>query len=246
LSDKASPETKDSAHTQFQEIAFAYAILSDTRRRSRYDATGNTSESLEDDDDFDWSDFFRSQKEEMVNVEAIQKIKEEYQHSDEERSDLLAVFEEAEGDMDAVYEEIMCSNVLDDDARFRKMIDEAIANKDVTAWKKYKKETTAQKRKRADHAKKEELEAREYAEELGVADKLFGNGEKNSKGKKGDTSDLAALIQQRQNGRENAFFDNLEAKYGGSKKSAKGKKRANPDEPPEEAFEKNRKKKTRA
>ena len=40
--DKASPEDKDSAHTKFQEIAFAYAILSDQRRRKRYDTTGRT------------------------------------------------------------------------------------------------------------------------------------------------------------------------------------------------------------
>jgi DnaJ homolog subfamily C member 9 len=195
-----------------------------------------------EDDDFNWTDFFRAQKAEMVDGKAIQKIKNEYQHSEQEISDLLAAFEQCEGDMDAVYEEIMCSNVLEDDERFRKIIDDAIDNQNVTAWRKYKKEIAAKKRKRVEKAKKEEIEAREYAEELGVADKLFGKGNARSK-KRDDTADLAALIQQRQKGRENAFFDSLEAKYGGgAKKSGKGRKRATLDEPPEEAFEKNRKK----
>jgi DnaJ homolog subfamily C member 9 len=183
----------------------------------------------------------------MVDGVAIQKIKDEYQHSEQERDDLIAAFEHYQGDMDAVYAEVMCSNVLDDDERFRKIIDVAIDNEEVTAWKKYKKETTAQRRKRVETAKKEEVEAREYAEELGVADKLFGDEKANGKKKKkDDTSDLAALIQQRQKGREDAFFNNLEAKYGGAQKSGTGKKRTTLDEPPEDSFKMNRKKKARA
>ncbi len=181
----------------------------------------------------------------MVDVEAIEKIKDEYQHSEQERTDLIAAFELCQGDMDAVYEEIMCSNVLEDDERFRQIIEDAIDKKEATAWKKYKKETAFQRRKRVKRAEQEEVEAREYAEELGVADKLFGRKKTNGK-KKDDISDLAALIQQRQKGRENAFFDSLEAKYGGEKKPGKGKKRPTVDEPPEEAFEKNRKKRARA
>jgi DnaJ homolog subfamily C member 9 len=184
----------------------------------------------------------------MVDGRAIQIIREEYQGSEEERADLLLAFETFEGDMDAVYEEIMCSNVLEDDERFRKIIDDAIHKKEVTAWKKYKKETASQKRKRMTTARKEEVEAREYATELGLADKLFGKAKPKSTEKKTeeDTSDLAALIQQRQKGREDAFFDNLEAKYGGAKKAGNGKKRSTIDQPPEEAFEKNRKKKAKS
>ncbi|ERF68395.1 hypothetical protein EPUS_03713 [Endocarpon pusillum Z07020] len=243
--DKATPETKDEAHAKFQEIAFAYAILSDSRRRTRYDATGNTSESLDiDDDDFNWTDFFRAQKAEMVDGEAIQRIKGEYQHSEQERTDLIAAFEQCQGDMDAVYEEIMCSNVLEDDERFRQIIDDAIDKNEATAWKKYKKETVSQRQKRVKRARKEETEAREYAEELGVADKLFGKKKTTGK-KKDDISDLAALIQQRQKGREDAFLDSLEVRYG-ERKPTKGRKRPPVTEPPEEAFEKNRKKKARA
>ena len=89
--------------------------MSDERRRKRYDATGSTSEVLEDDDDFNWIDFFREQTAAMVDGSMIDKIKKEYQGSEEEKDDILRSYEENEGDMDAVYEQIMCSNVLDDD-----------------------------------------------------------------------------------------------------------------------------------
>jgi len=238
--DKATPENKGASNKRFQEIAFAYAILSDERRRKRYDTTGNASESLDlDDDDFNWADFFKEQYETAVTGQALDKIKEDYQGSDEERGDLLAAYEKYKGDMDKIYEDIMCSNVLEDDDRLRKIIDEAVASKEVTAHKKYTQESEAKKQRRVKTAKNEEGEAMELADELGVREKLFGSGKTGSKSKSkkgGDEADLAALIQQRQKGRAENFFDDLEAKYGGGKKQ---KKRARDDEPPEEAFNKN-------
>ncbi|KAL9115132.1 MAG: hypothetical protein Q9227_000926 [Pyrenula ochraceoflavens] len=235
--DATADQIKDEAKTKFQEIAFAYAILSDERRRRRYDTTGNTSETLDlEDDDFNWADFFSEQYAAVVTGEAIEKIKKEYQGSEEERKDILDAFATHKGDMDAVYEEILCSNVLDDDERFRKIIDEAIEEGDAKAWKNYKQETAAKRKKRTEHAKREAAEAEELADELGVKDKLFGKGKKKGK-QDDDTSALQALILGRQKDRANNFFDNLEAKYGG-KKSSRGRKR---EEPPEEAFERNAK-----
>lgn len=233
--DKATPQTKDEAHKKFQEVAFAYAVLSDEKRRKRYDTTGNTSETL-DDDDFDWVDFFREQSQAMVNGEMIEQIKREYQGSEEERQDVLTAYEEAEGNMDAVYEQVMLSSVLDDDERFRKVIDQAIEEGDVVSYPAYTKETKASRKKRVQRAKSEAAEAEELAEELGVKEKLFGK--KGSK-KGSDEDALKALIQQRQKGRAESFLDNLEAKYGGG--GGKKSKREI-EEPPEELFQKNAKK----
>ncbi len=236
--DKASPELRDEANKKFQEIAFAYAVLCDERRRKRYDTTGNTSESLSlDDDDFNWTDYFREQSAAIIDGSTITQIKREYQGSQEEKDDVLAAYEEFEGDMDAVYEQIMCSNVLDDDERFRTIIDTAIKDESVEAYKKYTKESKTSKKQRVNKAKQEADDAMELAEELGVKDKLFGNGRGNGSTKGGEADALAALIQQRQQGRAENFFDNLEAKYGGGKQ---GKRKGN--EPSEEAFQKNTKK----
>jgi DnaJ family protein C protein 9 len=245
--DKARPEDRESAHKKFQEIAFAYAILSDERRRKRYDATGNTAESANlEDDEFNWVDFFREQSANVVSGEMIDQVKREYQGSDEEKDDILAAYEQSEGDMDAVFESVMCSEVLADEDRFGKIIDEAIAKGEVEAYEKFTKEGKQSRARRKANAKKEEQEAREYARDLGVEDKLFGKKDgSNKKSKKGgdDTDALQALIQQRQQSRAQNFFDDLEAKYSGGSKKAKRKVT---DEPPEEAFQKNAKKGKRA
>ena len=240
--DKVSSQNKSAANVKFQEITFSYAVLSDTRRRARYDATGNLSESAEEEDGFNWKDFFRAQKAELIDGSAIQKIKEEYQHSEQERADLFVAFQKYEGDMDAIYAELMCSNVLEDDERFRSMIDEAIENKKVTPWKNYQKETAATREKRRKAARKEANEAEEYAQQLGVAGQIFGNNQAKNGAAEKETG-LKALIQKRQKGRQESFLDGLEAKYASGKaRSRRGSKRPPSDEPPEEAFERNRKK----
>ncbi|KAH8699224.1 DnaJ domain protein [Talaromyces proteolyticus] len=232
--DKASPETRDEAKQKFQEIAFAYAILSDDRRRRRYDLTGNTSESLDlEDDDFDWAQFYQEQFSGMVDASAIDKIKKEYQGSDQEREDLLAAFEQFEGDLDRVYEVIMLSSVIDDDERFRAIIDKAIADEEVQAWKKYTAESESKRKKRLKHAQDEAAEAEEAAKELEERGAKGKGKNKKKKPSKEDDNALAALIQQRQKSRAANFFDDLEAKYA---PKGKAKKRSSAEEPPEEAF----------
>lgn len=241
--DKAASGDRESAHKKFQEIAFAYAILSDERRRKRYDATGNTAESANlEDDDFNWVEFFREQTAAMVNADMIEQVKREYQGSEEEREDVLEAYEEGQGDMDAVFESVMCSEVLVDEYRFRQIIDEAIDKGDVQVYEKYAKEGKKSRARRRANAKQEEEEAREYARELGLEDKLFGKKDatkKKAKKAEDDTEGLQALIQQRQQSRAQNFFDDLEAKYGGA---AKKGKRKTMDEPSEEAFQNNAKK----
>ena len=253
LSDKAHPGAKDTAHTKFQEIAFAYAILSDERRRKRYDTTGNTSESLDlENDDFNWTDFFRAQWADTVTSTTIGSFKDTYQGSDEERRDVLASYTKAYGKLNTVYNQVMLSNPLHDEDRFRGYIDHAIESGDVEAYDAYTKETQKQKDQRQTRAKRDGKEAEEYAKKLGKYDSIFGDGagKANKKGsKKDDGPDIAQLIQQKQKGRANAFLEDLEAKYAAPKKatakSQNGRKRK-VEEPPEELFQKNRRKKQKA
>ncbi|KAI1173530.1 DnaJ domain-containing protein [Nemania sp. FL0916] len=235
--DKVSEDQKQSAHETFQSIAFAYAVLSDPTRRKRYDETGSTSESIVDSDGFSWSDFYHEQFRDAISNDAIEKFATQYKGSDEERDDILIAYEEHEGKMDAVYESVMLSDVLQDDERFRQIIDEAIARKDVPAFKAYTKESKKSRQARIKAAKSEATEAEEHAKELGIHDKLFGD--KKGKKKKGSSEDeLAALIRRNQQGR-GSFLDNLAAKYSAAPTTGKkGKKRrAEESEPSEEAFQ---------
>ncbi|KAJ3956085.1 hypothetical protein N0V92_007379 [Colletotrichum tropicale] len=237
--DKVPDDQRDEAKEKFQSIAFAYAILSDPARRKRYDTTGSTSESIIDSEGFNWSDYYREQFRDAISADAIEKFAKKYKGSDEEKDDVLIAYEQAKGDMDKIYETVMLSNVLEDDERFRKIIDEAIAAEDVTAYKRYTKESKLSKAARIKAAKGEADEAEEYAKELGVHDKLFGDkkGKGKKKGKDSGENDLAALIKSNQSKRA-GFLDDLAAKYGATSQPKKGKKRAAvEEEPSEEAFQ---------
>jgi DnaJ family protein C protein 9 len=241
--DKAPDHLKDTAHATFQSIAFAYAILSDSTRRKRYDTTGSTSESIIDSDGFSWSDFYSEQFQDVISVEAIEKFAKQYKGSDEEKDDLLISYQKHKGNMDKVYHEIMLSDPIEDDDRFRAIIDTAIASGDVQGYKAYVNETRASKDRRIKQANREGAEAMAYAEELGVKDKLFRKAA-NGKPKSNGEDALMALIQKRQVDR-GSFLDNLEAKYAAKEKgkAKKGKKRASDEEeaadgePSEEAFQ---------
>ncbi|KIL89569.1 DnaJ like subfamily c member 9 [Fusarium avenaceum] len=238
--DKVPQDQKNAAHEKFQAIAFANAILSDAARRKRYDETGSTSESIVDSEGFNWSDYYREQYKESVSSDAIEKFAKKYKGSDEEKGDVLDIYEDCEGDMDALYERVMLSDVLEDDERFREIINKAIKSKKVPSFPAYTKETKKKRETRTKKARAEATEAEDYAKELGVHDKLFGEkkGKKKAKGKGSSEDDLAALIQKRQQDRSAGFLDHLAEKYGAKEsKAKKGKKRPVEDEPSEEAFQ---------
>ncbi|KAF1822078.1 DnaJ-domain-containing protein [Dissoconium aciculare CBS 342.82] len=241
--DKAAPEDKETAHTKFQEIAFAFAILSDERRRKRYDTTGRTEESLDlDDDDFDWTSFFREQFADVVSREAIENFSGKYKGGDEERRDLLRFYTKHKGNMVKIYQEVILSDMTEDEDRFRAIIDQAIKDDEVEAFTKYTEESENSRRKRIQRAQKQKEEEAVEAVELEEEIKEKANKKKQTKKTKeaGGMADLAALIQQRQKDRQGNFFANIEAKY-----APKGKKNAKQDpmdEPSEEAFARNAKK----
>ncbi|KKK21182.1 hypothetical protein P175DRAFT_0525135 [Aspergillus ochraceoroseus IBT 24754] len=235
--DKAAADAKEEASRQFQKIAFAYAILSDERRRQRFDLTGSTAEAVDLDEGFDWVDFYREQFSTAIDTNAIEKLKQEYQGSAEEKRDVLAAFETYGGDLDRVYESVMLCNVLDDDERFRGLIDQAIEDGEVEGYQKYTEEPEKKREQRLKRAQREAKEAEKLAKKLEKqkpGNDSKAGGKKRGKGTTMGDNDLAALIQQRQASRADSFFDRLEAKYN----NPSGKKRAaTMDEPPEEAFE---------
>ncbi|KAH8427451.1 DnaJ domain protein [Aspergillus melleus] len=233
--DKVSADSKDEANEKFQQIAFAYAILSDEKRRKRFDLTGSTSEAIEEDDDFNWMDFYREQFSSAIDENALDQFKKDYQGSEEEERDVLAAFDKFRGDLDKVYESVMLCNVIDDDDRFRTMIDKAIDEGKVEKHAKYANETEKKRQQRLKRAQKEAKEAEKLAKELEEKkdDKKKG-AQKNNKKKDtpANDNDLLSIIKARQASRADSFFDRLEEKYAGGKKRT-GKF----DEPPEAAFE---------
>lgn len=242
--DKASEADKAAAHTKFQEIAFANAILSDERRRKRYDVTGRTEESLDlDDDTFDWVSYYREQYKDVVTADVIEGFASKYKGSEEEKRDVLSWFEKCEGKMTKLYKNVMLSDPAEDEDRFREIIDAAIESGEVEGYEAYMEESENSRKKRVDAARKrkqkEAKEAEKHAEDLGIGKDLKKKKAAGKKEKEKDDGmgDLAALIGQRQQGRSANFLADLEAKYVPKGKAKAGSKRGT-KEPPEEAFAK--------
>lgn len=152
---------------------------------------------------------------------------------------LLDAFTRAKGDMNKVYEEVMLSNPLDDEKRFRKILNQAIKAGDVHAFKKFTSESQKSVDRRMQKAKREAGEARKAAKEMGL-DKDGADTVDNAGGNPGNAG-LAAIIQQRQKQRAGDFIADLEARYAKKEsKNSKSRKKRQPDkldEPPEEAFQ---------
>ncbi|KAI8935165.1 hypothetical protein NX059_007758 [Plenodomus lindquistii] len=235
--DKAAEGDKETAHKTFQEIAFAYAVLSDDRRRRRYDLTGSTAETLEDDGDFDWLKFYREQFENVVNEEAINRVSNEYKNSAEERRDLIKAYKKCKGNLDAMYQLVMLSDILEDDDRFRQILDEEIEKGTIESLPLYASQTDATRQKAKDREiKRREDYQKQQEKKKEAAGETKGKAKAKSKKSGGDDmAGLAALIQQRQKARSGNFFDQLESKYA---PNSRGSKRSTPmEEPPEEAFQ---------
>ena len=213
--DKVAEADKSDAHTRFQKIAFAYAVLSDPTRRARYDATGSTADSLAGNEDgFSWAEFFREQFRDSISADSIAKFGKKYKGSDEESDDALKAYEEVKGHLDGVFQRVILCEEQEDRDRITAAIQTAIDAGTVPKYPKFKPDSKAARAKREVQAKAEEQEAIEHAKELGIHDQVFGTGK--AKGKKEDPeAGLAALIRARQEKQNpDAFFDHLLDKYG--------------------------------
>ncbi|ANB12698.1 DNAJ domain protein, DNAJC9 family [Sugiyamaella lignohabitans] len=211
--DKATNEEEKAIfHTEFQKVAFAYSVLSDAERRKVYDRTGSLSE-VESEASF--RDLFSDLCKAEVSKELIEQDKKEYRESGEEEQDILKYYKEGKGDMEFIFENVIHSDVLEDEERIRGIIQKAIDEKVVPAYSKFTKESATSKKKRRLAATKEAQEAEELAEELGLNK---ARAKANS-----DEDALALLIKSRHQDKFSSLINQLEAKYADEPKKKKKK-----------------------
>ncbi|KAJ1308966.1 hypothetical protein OPQ81_004649 [Rhizoctonia solani] len=235
----SSEQEKAAASLKFQQIGFAYTILSDESRRKRYDATGSTDSNIPNlaEGEDAWEHYFKEMFD-TVTRERLDEMRQAYQGSEEERSDLRAAYLSGNGSINHIMSEIPHST-YEDEARFVATINEMIDSGELQvldAWKTEIQDKKAQNARRK-RGEKEAKEAEEAARELGVWDEFYGSGKVGKRRGKGKSqtnaedndSALRALIQSKAK-KLDGFLDSLAEKYTSSSGSAprKGTARKRP------------------
>ncbi|CEJ04716.1 hypothetical protein G6F70_004932 [Rhizopus microsporus] len=214
----ATEEEKKKANEAFQRMGKAYAVLSDPKRKERYDRTGSMDES-EFEGEKDWTAYFKELWDGVVSAETIEAQAQKYRGSEEEKKDVLEAYKRYKGSMDDILQVIECS-VAEDGMRFEKMIREAIEQNQVPTFKKFEKTTTAKA-----HEKRIKDESKQRAD----FDKQAAE----------DMDSLARAIQKRNKDRQNkmeSIISSIEVKEKAKSGKKRGHDQVDPGMPTDEEF----------
>jgi len=209
--DRVVEEDRELATRKFQCIGAIYALLSDASRRGLYDECGEVDD--ENDplrEDKDWEEYWRILFPKITQKD-IEKFEKEYKGSADEKEDIKKAYLDGEGNMDHILDSVLLSTVEDED-RFRTIIDQLIKDKAVKKFKAYSSEDKNAKKARKRAADREAKEAEKAKAEMGLDDSE-------------DSLKNMILARQQSRGQQaTSFLDNLAAKYGGAEKKTRKKK----------------------
>lgn len=210
--DRVTEEEKIDATEKFQTLGKVYHVLSDKERRKVYDETGCVDNEI-DSDIFNWQQFWASR---FGNIsEVVNDFTDKYWGSEEERQDLKNAYKKHEGDMNKIIQHMYC-RALEHEPRYRELIEGWIESKELPNYDAFSKETKA---KRLARKRKYEREAKHVEKNAKVFEKEMGTQ---------SMSDIASIIAQRNEDRmkkQEAFLDQIAAKYVKPKKTSNAKKK---------------------
>jgi DnaJ family protein C protein 9 len=121
----------------------AYEILSNPKKRERYDRFGDDGSGEGAFTSDEWMtayEYYRAANPPLTKQD-IKSFAERYKHGKEEEADLIKFYEDNEGDMKALLESIMLST-NDDLERFIKFFEEKIHDKTLPTYKKFNQTKT--------------------------------------------------------------------------------------------------------
>ncbi|AOA64953.1 hypothetical protein PP7435_CHR4-0568 [Komagataella phaffii CBS 7435] len=219
---KSGSDSSNDEH--FQKIQFAYSILSDSKRRKRYDSTGSLDDTALDEDGFDWKEYFETMKSQPVTEDLIEEDREKYKGSDEEKQDIIDALQFYEMDVPKLFEAIPHLEFDEsEEERIFHLVTELVDSKQVETtnkWDKYKHNRKSFIKRQLRKLEKEAVEAEKLQKKL-------------AKQKKADQDistlqGLQSIIQAKQrssNQKLDSLINKLETEEDAKVKSKRGKKR---------------------
>ncbi|KAI0463106.1 hypothetical protein LJB42_003123 [Komagataella kurtzmanii] len=219
---KSGSDSSNDEH--FQKIQFAYSILSDSKRRKRYDSTGSLDDIALDEDGFDWKEYFETMKSQPVTEDLIEEDREKYKGSDEEKQDIIDALQFYEMDVPKLFEAIPHLEFDEsEEERIFHLVTELVDSKQVeptNKWDKYKHNRKFFIKRQLRKLEKEAVEAEKLQKKL-------------TKQKKADQDistlqGLQSIIQSKQrssNQKLDSLINKLETEEAAKVKSKRGKKR---------------------
>ena len=182
------------ASDNFQKLSKAYQVLSDEKKRARYDQYGDDGENGGDvfktDEWLEAYDFYRAAHPEVTKQD-YKSFAERYYGSDEEAQDLIEFYESQKGNMTKLLEFIMCSR-NEDLPRFINFFDQKIKDKLLKPTKLYE-----QTKSKVIMLPDEKAEAKEIKKQMKAK-------------KESSMHDLEKMILAKRN---TSFLEQLEKKY---------------------------------
>ena len=239
----STDQAREDASTKFQQIGFAYAVLSDSKRKARYDSTGKTDEGLDlEPGEGGWEAYFEDLFDRVTRGK-LDEIKKEYQGkclalndsssitlfyilgSSEEIEDLKTAYHNTNGSLGELMSFVPHST-HEDESRFIAILSDLIEKGQLSATPTWLSSSKDEKAKlgRRKQGEKEAKEAEIAAKELGVWDEFYGSGKKTERKEKGKRKDNAGaeadedhsalqVLMRNRTKNMDSFFDGLAAKY---------------------------------
>lgn len=155
---------------------------------------------VDDDSDLEtrnWEEYWRNMFKKITKSD-VDKFFAEYRDSAEERADLLRLYEKHQGDLNLILEEIFSADLVEDEPRFRAIIQDAIDKQEVQPLKKFVAESKTKAARRKAAYEKEAREAAVEAVKMGIDE---------------SEESLKKAILGRRKAQNEDFLSKLEKKY---------------------------------
>ena len=192
-----------------------FKVLEDSESRKVYDESGEILDEETNinfsDDGRDWDKYWRLHFN-KITLDDIENFEAAYKNSEEESGDLKSAYVEGDGDIDFIFNNVLCADEENDRDRFVEAIRGWIEAGDVPTLPRFEKSLAAFDKKakaRKRKAAKEAKEAEELAKEFGL-------------GRNGNSLEAAIMKRQEARAKESdAFLEQLAQKYAKKEKKKK-------------------------